>query len=114
VAHPLELEELVEHFTLYPDETRLLRNKSGATQLGFGLSLKFLLWKARFRGCAHNGTATGDSGLSPGVLPPAAVPMWLGCRHPAAAVGGGRYGWPEACWELPSGHWGVRAACGRS
>jgi len=76
VAHPLELEELVEHFTLYPDETRLLRNKSGATQLGFGLSLKFLLWKARFRGCAHNGTATGDSGLSPGVLPPAAVPMW--------------------------------------
>src|SRR5205807_2143958 len=27
VAHPLELEELVEHFTLYPDETRLLRYK---------------------------------------------------------------------------------------
>jgi hypothetical protein len=24
--------------------------------------------------CAHNGTATGDSGLSPRVLPPAAVP----------------------------------------
>src|SRR6266436_4411266 len=48
MAHPLELEELVEHFTLYPDETRLLRNKSGATRLGFSLSLKFLLWKARF------------------------------------------------------------------
>ena len=48
MAHPLELEELVEHFTLYPDEIRLLRNKSGATRLGFGLSLKFLLWKARF------------------------------------------------------------------
>jgi hypothetical protein len=48
VAHPLELEELVEHFTLYPDEIRLLRNKSGATRLGFSLSLKFLLWKARF------------------------------------------------------------------
>src|ERR1017187_4204414 len=26
----------------------------------------------RHRGCAHNGTATGDSGLNPGVLPPAA------------------------------------------
>src|SRR5712691_13281690 len=48
MAQPLELEELVEHFTLYPDETRLLRNKSGATRLGFSLSLKFLLWKARF------------------------------------------------------------------
>jgi hypothetical protein len=44
----LELEELADHFTLYPDETRLLRNKSGATRLGFSLSLKFLLWKARF------------------------------------------------------------------
>jgi hypothetical protein len=33
------------------------------------------------RGCAHNGTATGDSWLNPGVLPPAAVPMWLGCRY---------------------------------
>lgn len=29
------------------------------------------------RGCAHNGTATGDSGLSPGALPPAVVPMWI-------------------------------------
>jgi hypothetical protein len=48
MAHSLELEELVEHFTLYPDETRLLRNKSAAARLGFGLSLKFLLWKARF------------------------------------------------------------------
>jgi hypothetical protein len=42
VAHPLELEELVEHFTLYPDETQLVRNKSGGTRLGFSLSLKFL------------------------------------------------------------------------
>src|SRR5260370_35906293 len=48
MAHPLELEELAGHFTLYPDETRLLRNESGATRLGFGLGLKFLLWKARF------------------------------------------------------------------
>jgi hypothetical protein len=48
MARPLELDELVEHFTLYPDETVLLRNKSGATRLGFGLSLKFLLWRARF------------------------------------------------------------------
>ncbi len=48
MAHPLELEEPAGHFTLYPDETRLLRNKSGATRLGFSLSLKFPLWKARF------------------------------------------------------------------
>ena len=38
----LELDELVEFFTLLPDETALLRNKSGATRLGFALLLKFL------------------------------------------------------------------------
>jgi hypothetical protein len=31
-ARPLELEELVEHFTLLPDNLRRLRNKSGATR----------------------------------------------------------------------------------
>jgi len=51
VARPLdleELEELVEHFTLLPDELRLLRNKTGATRLGFGLLLKYLAWKGRW------------------------------------------------------------------
>jgi hypothetical protein len=32
----------------------------------------------RGRGSAHNGTATGDSELNPGALPPAVVPMWVG------------------------------------
>lgn len=34
MARRLELDELVEHFTLLPDEVALLRNKSGATRLG--------------------------------------------------------------------------------
>jgi hypothetical protein len=48
VARPLDLEELLEHFTLADDELELLRNKSGATRLGFGLLLKCLAWKGRF------------------------------------------------------------------
>jgi hypothetical protein len=34
-------DELVEHFTLLPDEVGRLRNKSGPTRLGFALLLKF-------------------------------------------------------------------------
>ena len=41
MARRLELDELVEHFTLLADEAALLRNKSGATRLGFALLLKF-------------------------------------------------------------------------
>ena len=37
MARRLELDELVEHYTLLPDEAALLRNKSGATRLGFAL-----------------------------------------------------------------------------
>jgi len=44
----LELEELVEHFTLVAGELELLRGKAGATRLGFGLLLKFLIWTGRF------------------------------------------------------------------
>ena len=50
MARALDVDELVEHFTMYPDEQDLLRNKTGATRLGFGLLLKYLLWKARFPG----------------------------------------------------------------
>jgi len=50
VARALDLDELIEHFTLYPDELERLRNKAGATRLGFALLLKFLHWKARFPG----------------------------------------------------------------
>jgi hypothetical protein len=35
VARPLDLDELVDHFTLDSDELKLLRNKTGATRLGF-------------------------------------------------------------------------------
>jgi hypothetical protein len=34
MARPLDLDELLEHFTLADDELELLRNKSGATRLG--------------------------------------------------------------------------------
>jgi hypothetical protein len=48
MARRLELDELAEHFTLLPDEEALLRNKSGATRLGFGLLLKFFTRMGRF------------------------------------------------------------------
>jgi hypothetical protein len=47
-ARPLDLDELVDHFTLDGDEHKLLRNKTGATRLGFALLLKHLAWKGRF------------------------------------------------------------------
>src|SRR5664280_908227 len=43
-----ELDELVEHFTLLPDDVALLRNKSGATRLGFALILKHFIMAGRF------------------------------------------------------------------
>lgn len=48
VPQVVELDELVEHFTLLPDEVALLRNKSGATRLGFALLLKFFGRRGRF------------------------------------------------------------------
>jgi hypothetical protein len=43
VGRDLGLDEVVDHFTLVGDELDLLRNKSGATRLGFAALLKFLL-----------------------------------------------------------------------
>jgi transposase len=37
------------------------------------------------RGSAHNGTATGDSGLNPVALPPTVAPMWAEARKAARA-----------------------------
>lgn len=57
MARVLELDELVEHFTLLPDESALLRNKFGATRLGFALLLKYFIRAGRFpsgRGSAAN------------------------------------------------------------
>jgi len=48
VAEEIGLEEVVDHFTLIGDELELLRNKTGATRLGFAALLKSLLWRGRF------------------------------------------------------------------
>jgi hypothetical protein len=48
MARDLGLDAVVDHFTLVGDERDQLRNKAGATRLGFALSLKFLLWRGRF------------------------------------------------------------------
>src|SRR4051812_16047197 len=41
-------EELVEHWTLLPNELELVGNKSGPTRLGFAVLLKFFQLQARF------------------------------------------------------------------
>lgn len=41
-------EELVEQFTLLPDEMVLLETKVGVNQLGFAVWLKFFQYEARF------------------------------------------------------------------
>jgi hypothetical protein len=43
-----ELEELIECWTLDPEELVLFANKSGATRLGFGLMLEYFELEARF------------------------------------------------------------------
>ena len=41
-------DELIAHFTLLPDETALLGNKTGATRLGFAILLKAFQLESRF------------------------------------------------------------------
>jgi TnpA family transposase len=53
VARNLGLDEVVDLFTLIGDELELLRNKSGATRLGFAALLKYVLWRGRFPPGAH-------------------------------------------------------------
>ena len=53
MARNLGLDEVVDHFTLIGDELELLRNKSGATRLGFAALLKYVLWRGRFPPGAH-------------------------------------------------------------
>ncbi|MCX4734526.1 DUF4158 domain-containing protein [Streptomyces sp. NBC_01363] len=48
MARDLGLDEVVDHFTLTSEETGWLRNKTGATRLGFAVQMKFLLWRGRF------------------------------------------------------------------
>lgn len=42
------LEELVEHFTMLPDERKLLANKTEPSRLGFAVLLKCFLYEGRF------------------------------------------------------------------
>ena len=53
MARNLGLDEVVDHFTLIGDELELLRNKSGATRLGFAALLKYVMWRGRFPPAAH-------------------------------------------------------------
>ncbi|WKU49599.1 DUF4158 domain-containing protein [Streptomyces sp. VNUA116] len=48
VGRDIGLDAVVEHFTLVGDEPAWLRNKSGATRLGFSAMLKYLQWRGRF------------------------------------------------------------------
>ncbi|WP_157508314.1 DUF4158 domain-containing protein [Ktedonobacter racemifer] len=41
-------EELLEHFTLLPDELKAVGNKSGATRLGFAVLFKCFHYEGRF------------------------------------------------------------------
>lgn len=41
-------EELVKHFTLLPEESVLLANKTGSTRLGFAVLLKLFRYESRF------------------------------------------------------------------
>ena len=43
-----ELEELIEHFTIMPNEMALIGNKTGETRLGFAVLLKFFQLEAKF------------------------------------------------------------------
>lgn len=43
-----ELEELIEHFTILPNEMSLIENKTGETKIGFAVLLKFFQNEARF------------------------------------------------------------------
>ncbi|MGW5124567.1 Tn3 family transposase [Streptomyces sp. NPDC004069] len=48
MGRDLGLDGVVDHFTLSSDEVGWLRNKTGATRLGFAVQLKFLSWRGRF------------------------------------------------------------------
>jgi hypothetical protein len=54
VTGALDLDELVEHWTLLDDERELIAGKRGPTRLGFALLLKFYSRHGRFpRGLAR-------------------------------------------------------------
>jgi Domain of unknown function (DUF4158) len=48
VRREWELEDLIDCWTLDEDDVKLLANKSGATRLGFALTLKYFEQEGRF------------------------------------------------------------------
>lgn len=74
MARRLELDELVEHFTLLPDEVARLRNKSGPTARGLGAA------GARPRsGCAGRSRRPAAESEATAVDP---APQMACCRAP--------------------------------
>ena len=71
MARNLGLDEVVDHFTLIGDELELLRNKSGATRLGFAALLKYVLWRGRFPAASHELPEDAVAHLAPQVRVPA-------------------------------------------
>ena len=47
-APEIGLDAVVDHFTLSPEQVEALRNKTGATRVGFAVSWCFLVWRGRF------------------------------------------------------------------
>src|SRR5690349_21286149 len=58
VPMPMDLDELVEHWTLLEDERQLVAGKRGATRLGFALALKFMPARAGSRAAGPSWTTT--------------------------------------------------------
>jgi hypothetical protein len=77
MASDLGLDDVVDHFTLIGDELDQLRNKSGATRLGFAVLLKFLLWRGRFPRGLHEVPDDAVAHLARQVRVPAAVLRWF-------------------------------------
>ena len=46
----LDADELIEHWTVLPDEQELVQGKQGTNRLGFALLLKFYTRQGRFPG----------------------------------------------------------------
>jgi len=59
---PVEVDELVEHWTVLEDEQQLVAGKRGATRLGFALLLKFYTRSGPVSP-GPLGAAAGGSGL---------------------------------------------------
>jgi hypothetical protein len=73
----VDLDELVEHWTLLDDERDMVAGKRGPTRLGFALILKFYTWHGRFpagrselpdEAVAFRREAGQGPGVGPGVL----------------------------------------------